>query len=740
MKSRPIRVWLVCHLGVALLGVALLGVAPLWALGPSDTDESCARARGLLESGLLAEARTALSQSGQASACHREVLGELAKRYRLRGEALLEAGATDEARKSFLTSLAIQPRGNRAKIELRRIHRTADPFDAARHLLEVGDVSAARTAALEVVKKNPSRALPKDLQPLFAGGWQGWWKLRRWALGWLPTVLEVFLVLLGSVLLVVLVWGLFRRLLRRRVIFEAFEGQVPNAPAGAGLARLVQSHLVDLSGGRSDPSARLIRAKTEATQLPEVAGKIFPLAGPLVSALNAVLSLISRSPYKISGHTHRAGPRGLGLTLQLSEGETILQSVSLWESDFARSGSARNAAASLYLLTQMGAVWVLFQLRDRWKPREPFQYLGSRSWRAVALFRAGVGAHDVDDTALASECYRGALRLDPGLYAAQVNLAWLVLQQDRASSLQLLESVVNGLVQRKPEDAKSSPAWPVLITRLESVAAGEPGEVGATEADGLQSFERNPWYYQARYGLLFLYVENLLDQRGKVKSRPENEALFERSLAEAKRFPGELQSALRKLAAAREGARRSPAESMRDVEADLRRVALLAQPVLASLEVLTREPEIVPPGSEPSGTERRIQAMQQRALLGADGTFAYNVACLLSLYCMRKDEDLPCGDEIEAAIECLKIASRAQRYRAEATTDPALLHLASTDAYKAYKQKLVKPPPQPSKVAKLASRWRRRPRRDAAALTPGATPPPAGSRPPGGRGAGSPRA
>lgn len=207
-RARDGRIRRIVAWGLVWAFVVLGTAAPLLAQ-PSPCDP----ASRLLEARLLDAAQTALNKAAEEPAadgeppppCVAELTGQLAEAYKTRGDALANLGRDTVAQAAYVAAVQLDP-GLAEELATELAQRRgpeADPFDPVRQLAALGELTQARTKLEELVKGDPPREVPEDLQFLHGGRWSWWRAVREWVYGWFPTVLELAA---GLLLLGFLVW------------------------------------------------------------------------------------------------------------------------------------------------------------------------------------------------------------------------------------------------------------------------------------------------------------------------------------------------------------------------------------------------------------------------------------------------------------------------------------------------------------------------------------------------------
>lgn len=595
-------------------GWVVAGMLAFVLATPSAGAQECAAARGQMEVGLLDEARKAYgaveAKDGELPDCVGEGLDQLVVRYRELGDAQLAIGETESAKSELLKALALRPDDAATQASLAGVLQKLDQqafvvaaaldragdhagawakaqealkadvelppaleglferqrdksFDKARALAELGNLTEARKAA-EKALEAVGGPLPTELEYIYGTPWTDSHELIRWSVRALPLLMPLlaFLLVAWLVTVVVRYWTSFRR----KVLVDAFAVAEPliedknkkdAVVGGEDFARRAQHSLAALGG--LEQAGGIVRSGPVEIPISEVVGTAVPAAQGVAKIFDSLIKLIAPAPFRLTGIVQRPGPRGPGVVVQLSQGNEILGSEELWLKDFLGEAEVKNFMAldpleGYAVLAEVVAVWLLSQWSLRGGSGE-FSLLGSSSWRAVALLRAGTRSMDLASSGVApvqrlktaQGQFEEALEEDGGMFAAYHHLGralWAQGGSDHEGQRRLFERV-RKLLDGSYLDASAEEDLVALAAKL--FGKGNDSEDLSSDrieqivGQGSQAFDsqRLIFYCNASYGELAKLAEEA------IKS-PENTLARERELA--REIPRELRHARQRLA------------------------------------------------------------------------------------------------------------------------------------------------------------------------------------------------
>jgi tetratricopeptide (TPR) repeat protein len=375
-----------------------------------------------------------------------------------RGEAYRGRQRFDSARLSYEASIHADPAAPSATESFNRLKSlplTAldrDPFAVVHSLSRVGFDAEARAELKKVLAANPDRPVPADLRHLTPSGIEWWRDLRR---TWEMTGRQVLEILSVFLVLGLAAWWLLQFLLGKPLLqitdFQGTPGSGDKAngePDGTQFSALVETYLKQLSAGA--PLGRgPVNGPAEPASLPVDLQGLVPGGVPLLSAVVSLMARLNpRKVLRIHGLLLPPGPQGRGVMLRLTEGDGVVDSITLWEHQFLSAKALQDLSARVptwQFLAHSAAAWVLFRAGDvqpRLRETKPFRALGTTRWRSYALFSAGVRLETYRLLAHAEKAYWEALRDDPSNLGARVNLGTVLMDRSRpAPAIRQLQQV-----------------------------------------------------------------------------------------------------------------------------------------------------------------------------------------------------------------------------------------------------------------------------------------------------------
>lgn len=364
-------------------------------------------------------------------------------------ESLVSLGNLSEAGTTLQAVLDIAPSDPDVQTAVDSFAHIASPgndvIGRVRILASLGMHSKALEVLTEALSTAPEGVAPKivvpaDLEYLTGGKIPIWRDFRRVGLPW---AVQAIKILAGLIVLVISI-----RLIRRRYnaapvlqIREFGNGGFEAEHFGRYFSHSLLNRVESLSSGTNSSHVRLVDGPIDPIQVPsEVAAVIPPVEHSWLSplawaqAIPALLNwLFPRRVISLTGELHSKGTRGLGVTVRLIEKSRILVGYDFWEADFESSADASDSDVEelLYNLSEYVAVWLLFETARQFD-NDPLDILGAKDWRSYALFRAGYLAEKEGRNVASQDLYIRALRREPALRAARVNLGLLYIREERS--------------------------------------------------------------------------------------------------------------------------------------------------------------------------------------------------------------------------------------------------------------------------------------------------------------------
>lgn len=449
--------------GIGLLGLWLMASGTLLA-GESNKVNACAAADALRKAGYLDEAKAAYVEllTGAAKpVCASEGLIQAHQAAVAKGEelcasadALLTTGYVDDAKTVYLELLKgdAQPacaRSGLAKVKTEEDAERDAFISRVRALANFGLHDKALETLKTRLETDEELVIPPDLQYLSGGKVPGWRSLRRDLEPWAIPILEI---LAGVIVVVVLVYLLTRRIAKYSLSIADFDSDgLDEQHLGKDFPYILRSQLNRMAAGSRRACLSMVTGPVQDIQIPAEIEAVIPSGSKSwlspatwVKAIPALFNwLVPPRSVTINGYLHKPNSRGVGLTLQLTEGSRILSSYTFWQTHFddASDPTSDETVDCFYQLAEYAAVWLLFETANKFA--KSLELLGTRNWHSYAYFRAGVYAADQKRETAAKKLYIRALQLDPKLRGARVNLARGFMQQEPQLALEQLERVKN---------------------------------------------------------------------------------------------------------------------------------------------------------------------------------------------------------------------------------------------------------------------------------------------------------
>jgi tetratricopeptide (TPR) repeat protein len=429
----------------------------------------CAAARALARNGRAKDAQAAylaLFKSKHVPACARAGLARLAQREISRAGALIHAGYRREAMKEIELARTATP-GRRLPRELRRFVVAQRTFNRVRALDNAGmhetakDVldkyldglkhprrrAAPRHLPQRVAPRHlPPGGIPADLEPLVKRKPSALHRTRVFVERETDTwkTLLVFAWILLALLVVVVLGRELRRRWRRwrrpRLSIVPFSGpgKDDDSSMARGFALELQEKLqnigVELGGKRPD----LTFPPKPGETLPASAVAAFPQL-KYVDALIALIDrMIPSRDRSVTGFLQPATAAGVGASLAVARSdEQITSQVTLREVTYSELDGNDVAARYAVLLTP-AAYW-LWAVTAKTTPER------RRTWKAHALFAAGVRLEEAGDLVTARRLYTDALGYDPPLPGVLLNLAVIEIREGAGADPVDVNEVMHGI-------------------------------------------------------------------------------------------------------------------------------------------------------------------------------------------------------------------------------------------------------------------------------------------------------
>lgn len=326
----------------------------------------------------------------------------------------------------------------------------APSLERVRALRSAGfrDLAIAELQAFIKARPGPVPLDLADLLPTPAQRWNE--RLRREVVPAVELVLQIAVPVGLGLLLVRHRW---RHRRTSSVNILEFEATGVEWPIGKTMSALVQ-HTLTASRSARRSSLDLVTAPVEPPRLPAdvVAGMstLVPTANVL-SALGAWT--MPSSGYQITGALHRIGSQGAGLTVSITRQKQVLETVTLWQSEFDQ-GPRQAEPAAYFTLAEPAALWAYFALRRRLDGNPAFRWGGTADWKSYALFRAGQRLERLKRPLDAREMYVRALSRDPRNCGARVSLGALLMGEgNNAAAIDQFVAATS-----KADEIKNDPA------------------------------------------------------------------------------------------------------------------------------------------------------------------------------------------------------------------------------------------------------------------------------------------
>ncbi len=461
--------------------------------GPARAADPCTWADALLAEDYVEEAKGIYAKlmAGEAPPeCAREGLGAVRRRELSRieercsaGVRLLDAKQLERAKAVFESlaadktaaapDCAVQGLISVAKAKKEAVRTLA--VERARELSRVGLRTEAVEELKSLLKSDEEAEVPADLEHLFGGTLPRWRALRRGLAGWAIPVLEIAVVAILALVVVALIG---RRARKPALAIEEFKSDglaQEDIHLGKDFSSMVRSQLNRLATGSTSGRIHQVTGPIQDVKLPAEVEAVIPTSptswlspASWAKAIPALVNwLAPPAVLTLSGRLHRVGTRGVGVTAQLAEGERVLASYSFWRKTFddASQPAQENGVDAYCHLAQFAAVWLLFELHD--KLESGIELLGTDNWRSYAYFQSGLLAEESARESAARRLYVKALRLDPKLRGARVNLGDLLIRTgDLGASIEQLEQA-----KRESLEAAGGDRDPTLYSALYNLAA-----------------------------------------------------------------------------------------------------------------------------------------------------------------------------------------------------------------------------------------------------------------------------
>jgi hypothetical protein len=447
-----------------LAAVAATFVAALWCV-PTATASPCSKAFALAREGHVAAAQSAfvaLFGRKNVPACARHGLRKWL-RHTSRAGALIHAGFRKEAMTEIKLARMARPGAPMPK-ELRRFVGAQRRFDRVRALKKAGFRSAAEDTLRHFLKKRPHPAggIPSDMRSILEPkehpilhGLRNWFERTsddRKTLLWIGKRL---LWILGVALIVGLVgYFVLREVLRRlwrlrrpRLSISPFAGAgaKDESEISRGFALELQAAIQNLGEplGGTRPDITLPQKPFELS----ASVTALPQLGYVQALIEIVDRLLPSNDRELTGYLQPATARGAGATLVLAkESGEVRHQVTLRQADYdAVEREATAGPADFALLIRPATYWVRVaiarrRLRDvlMRRRRQPFS-----RWQAYALFDAGARAEENGEDEAAMRFYVDALKHEPPLPEALLNLGNLEIRH--GASVPALDEIQRGI-------------------------------------------------------------------------------------------------------------------------------------------------------------------------------------------------------------------------------------------------------------------------------------------------------
>jgi tetratricopeptide (TPR) repeat protein len=370
----------------------------------------------------------------------------------LLAEALTTAGAYDEAIEVLNAVAAGEGVTEDVAERIRQVveARTEDAYAHVRALADAALYEQALTALQSAVEKDPKHTIPPDLLYLQGGGLEDWREIKHYLVTYGLPVAEAFLVvfLAGFFILRIWGWSFAKPLLN----INSFKDNSVGQKCGDEMSALVRSSFFGFSAAKGSSITR-ISGNVEGVTLPATVQQSLPggLNATFVQALFSLLEkLLPPRSYSVEGSLLSSERKGAGLAIRVERKGRDVDSITLWSADFCldsrgesmwpgTEAEGQESKGKFEALAEYAAIWLFFRftdgyglrsnLRRKTRRKSVQQRLGTTSWRAYALFRAGLSAERQKCSDDAKALYVAAMRADPGLSIAKINMAQLIWRE-----------------------------------------------------------------------------------------------------------------------------------------------------------------------------------------------------------------------------------------------------------------------------------------------------------------------
>lgn len=395
-------------------------------------------------------------------------------------EALLNAGYLDEAKAAYLEVIKSKVKNKPdcafaglAVVKLKQAEKWNDTISHARVLSSFGLHNEALKTLQDQLLLDDKMVVPEDLQYLSGGKLPFWRSIRRDLEFWARPILEIAMTI---ILLIVLFHLLRRRFSKRTLSIEEFDkGGLDGDFMGKDFSSFFRSQLNRIASGSNGGEISLVTGPIQTIDIPAEVEAIVPdlnqsWMSPItwVKAIPALFNwLFPPRTVSLTGHLHAPGSRGVGTTAQLVGKNRILASYTFWQKDFdaASDPAIDNVAEGLNQLAEYAAIWLLFEMATLFE--SGLTLLGTANWQSYAYFRAGFRAENQGREEAAKILYIRALRLDPRLHGARVNLAvWYLRKEMPKVALEQLTRAKADCVKAKDGDQD-----PTLYSAIYNIGA-----------------------------------------------------------------------------------------------------------------------------------------------------------------------------------------------------------------------------------------------------------------------------
>ena len=466
-------------------------------------ERACAEADALRDAGDLEGAKAkyiGLLKEGKSD-CAIDSLAPIVKKLQERAcaeaDALRDAGDLEGAKAKYI-GLLKEGKSDCARLALKSVRQKLEEkaISRAQKLVDLGLYAEASTTLINQLEKDEKTKIPLGLQNLL-NRQQIYWALIKYnAEPWIRLFLEFILIILIAIALFMLLLK-YCKPLRRKLsicppldIEEFYDKDLKIAPIengiGKGLSSVVRSQLEHVSAASQGFRISQIVGSIQKITIPtEVVNSIPKVPGnwwtAFVNMIPALLNwVLQPSTMKLTGHLHKPGKKGAGLTVQLLENNKIQNSYTFWQQDFDNFFKDSNET-TVYNLNQLAknvAIWLMFNTAKR-----EFELLGTKNWKSYAYFSAGLHAESqeerLDD---AKKLYINALRIDAKLSAARVNLSGIYRKE----------------AKKEKDKGRKERLYKVAMHHL----AQAKNDCENNDCEDIN--ERNPTLYSAKYNLAVL--------------------------------------------------------------------------------------------------------------------------------------------------------------------------------------------------------------------------------------------